>query len=170
MYHYALTIAGKKPSSGTSVADESAVLRNRGRTFEDYWRYSKELALRNWFLPKDPPSMLFYSSGQHTRYNFAKAVTLLELGQPVVFTLKTNAEFHGAAMVEGIATIENNSSSVKLGNHAVLAVGVGVSNQKTYFKVANSWGLEWAKDGYAWLSEEFLVENAREILWLGKVE
>ena len=88
----------------------------------------------------------------------------------MVFTLKAIGEFRGVAMVEGVATVENNCSSVKLGNHAVLAVEVGVSDQKNYLKVRNSWGLNWGKDGYAWLSEEFLLENALENFWLNKVE
>lgn len=87
-----------------------------------------------------------------------------------MYTLKAIGEFRGAAMVDGIATVENNSSSVTLGNHAVLAVGAGVSNQRNYVKVRNAWGLGWGDDGYAWLSEEFLFENALEIFWLNKVE
>lgn len=170
LYYHALKILGKKPNSGTRVTDVSAVLKKNGQPFEDYWRYSRILDLRNWFLPEDSPCTLFFSSGQYARYNFAETVTLLKLGQPVVFTRQANAEFNRAAIVEGIATVENNSLSVKLGNHAVPAVGVGVSNQRNYLKVRNSWGLGWGNDGYAWLSEEFLLENAVEIFWLNKVE
>ena len=156
LYYNALRIAGKRPHSLTWVTDLSAVLKKNGQPFEGCWRYSKKLDSRNWFLPTHTPGTLFFSSGQYTRYNFAEIVTLLELGQSVVITLKAIGEFRGAAMVDGIATVENNSSSVKLGNHAVLAVGVGVSDQKNYLKVRNSWRLGWGKDGYAWLSEEFL--------------
>ena len=45
----------------------------------------------------------------------------------------------------GIATVENSSSSVKSGNPAVLAVGVGVSNQRNYLMVRNSSGLTGAR-------------------------
>lgn len=85
-------------------------------------------------------------------------------------TLTTSIELFNVARIDGIATVEYAHSSEKFENHAVLAVGYGVINQKKYLKIRNSWRLDWGDNGYAWLSKDFLSENALDILCLRKTE
>lgn len=169
LYYHALKIARMKPDAGTSVVEILSALEENGQPHEEKWRYSEELDISNWLPPKEP-GLIFFASGEYSNYSFAEIVSFLQLGQPVVVTLQTNMEFFNAAMVEGISTVEYVHSSEKFENHAVLAVGYGVLNQRKYLKIRNSWGLNWGENGYAWLSEDFLRENALDILWLRKVE
>lgn len=44
------------------------------------------------------------------------------------------------------------------GGHAMLIVGVRrLANGKRLFKIRNSWGTGWGDDGYAWVTEEYIV-------------
>lgn len=61
----------------------------------------------------------FFASGEYSHYSFAEIVSLLQLGQPVVFTLTTSMEFFNATRIDGIATVEHAHSSKKFENHAV---------------------------------------------------
>lgn len=168
LYYHALKIVQKIPDAGTRVIEISSALEKYGQPYEEKWRYSSDLDISSW-IPPENPTPLFFAYGKYSNYKFTKIESFLNYGRPVVLTLKTNREFFKAATVEGIATVEYNHSSDKFENHAVLAVGHGVLNRKKYLKIRNSWGINWGDNGYAWLSEDFLLKNALDILWLQKV-
>ena len=118
LYFHALRIARMKPDAGTSVVAILSALEENGQPYEEKWKYSRRLDISNWLPPKKPGS-LFFASGEYSHYSFAEIVSLLQLGQPVVFTLTTSMEFFNATRIDGIATVEHAHSSMKFENHAV---------------------------------------------------
>ena len=55
---------------------------------------------------------------------------------------------------------------IVVGLHAVLVVGVGMSDGERHYLICNSWGADWADGGYAWLDRSFLHQHLREVLVL----
>ena len=54
------------------------------------------------------------------------------------------------------------------GLHAMVAVGLGVTQNLRYFLVRNSWGVAWGDKGHAWLDDDFLAKYLRDVLILSE--
>ncbi len=78
-------------------------------------------------------------------------------GTPVIFGLETSESF--AKLQKG--QIYNDLTSKRTGGHAMVLVGY--SENKQAFKLINSWGDDWADNGYGWISYKAFrkwVQNA----------
>ncbi|AXG70548.1 papain family cysteine protease [Kordia sp. SMS9] len=56
--------------------------------------------------------------------------------------------------------IWNNYSGQQLGGHAMIVVGY--DDNRSAFKVLNSWGQNWGNNGYCWISYSFFPNTVRE--------
>ena len=52
------------------------------------------------------------------------------------------------------------------GLHAVAGVGLGKLDGARSLLIRNSWGLDWADDGYAWLDATYLSRHLKKVLVL----
>jgi len=86
----------------------------------------------------------------------------LSLGYPVVFGVGVGAEF---TKDTGPTIVNDFEKGGVVGRHAMLIVGYN----QTHFKVLNSWGSRWRKNGFCWVPYSALdVESARDFTVMGR--
>jgi len=81
-------------------------------------------------------------TGYHNVPKTSSGLMSAVMGQPVSVTVEVSGDFsrYSSGVLTGIC-----SGSI---NHAVLAVGYGTMNGKSYWRVKNSWGSSWGDSGY----------------------
>lgn len=85
---------------------------------------------------------------------------------PVVIFQLSRAFF----LIDKTGIMSESSSDCDIPNlHAIIVVAYGHFARRKYFLVRNSWGNQWADNGYAWLSEEYLAKRARSITSIGPI-
>ncbi|XP_067874330.1 pro-cathepsin H [Heterodontus francisci] len=84
-----------------------------------------------------------------TEYDEAGMMDAVAKLNPVSFAFEVTDDF--LQYKEGVYSNPNCSSTPDKVNHAVLAVGYGVSNGTKYWIVKNSWGPYWGIDGYFYI-------------------
>lgn len=52
------------------------------------------------------------------------------------------------------------------GFHAVVGVGLGIFRANRAVLIRNSWGFDWADDGYAWLDANYISRHLKKLLVL----
>jgi C1A family cysteine protease len=52
-----------------------------------------------------------------------------------------------------------------IGNHAVMICGYDDARMGGAFRILNSWGTSWGKQGHGWLSYDYLLEGEASDLW-----
>ena len=91
-------------------------------------------------------------------------------GQPVVGAFRINsADWANDASSSGkigytVGSIVANPN----GGHAVVIVGYDVAQNG--FLIRNSWGLDWAMQGYAWMSTGYLERYLMNVMTVGRAE
>jgi hypothetical protein len=94
----------------------------------------------------------------------------LAQGQAVVGAFRINgADWSNDAKVSGkigytVGSIVANPD----GGHAVVIVGYDVAQNG--FLIRNSWGLDWAMQGYAWMSTGYLERYLMNVMTVGRAE
>ena len=85
--------------------------------------------------------------------------TLLTQNTPIIIGLKIDAKFKSATPknTNGIY-IYNHKENIENLKHCMLIVGY--DDSLNAFKVINSWGQEWANEGYAYINYHFFLDNA----------
>ncbi|XP_078097316.1 pro-cathepsin H [Mustelus asterias] len=86
-----------------------------------------------------------------TEYDEAGMVDAVANLNPVSFAFEVTDDF--LSYTKGVYSNPNCSSTPDKVNHAVLAVGYGVSNGTKYWIVKNSWGPNWGIDGYFYIEQ-----------------
>jgi C1A family cysteine protease len=74
----------------------------------------------------------------------------------------------GFSVYESFKSIDKNGimpmptfSEQRLGGHAVMAVGY--NDEKQYFIVRNSWGINWGDNGYFYMPYTYITDRNRSI-------
>ncbi|XP_043533036.1 pro-cathepsin H [Chiloscyllium plagiosum] len=93
-----------------------------------------------------------------TQYDEDGMVDAVARLNPVSFAFQVTDDF--LLYREGVYSNPNCSSTPDKVNHAVLAVGYGVSNGTKYWIVKNSWSTSWGIDGY------FYIERGKNMCGL----
>jgi hypothetical protein len=94
----------------------------------------------------------------------------LAQGQPVVGAFRINsADWVSDADASGkIGYTVGSLVAVPDGGHAVVIVGYDV--EQNGFIIRNSWGLDWATQGYAWMSTGYLERYLMNVMTIGRAE
>ena len=86
----------------------------------------------------------------------AELKTHIASGVPVLI----GAEVHEAFQSLAKGTVYNKVAGKYLGGHAMVVIGY--DDAKNAFKVINSWGSNWADDGYGWIHFDTFKKITRE--------
>lgn len=150
--------------SGAMIRDGIKTLNKQGVCFEKLWPYKISK-----FRTK--PSAACYAEGlKHLISSYYRIVTLDEMkaclaaGFPFVFGFTVYESFE-SAVVAGTGTVPMPKKKERvLGGHAVLAVGYDDSTKR--FLVKNSWGVDWAINGYFTIPYAYLSNsNLADDMW-----
>lgn len=146
---------------GTDIRSAMKVLQKLGTPVEKGWPYSDAAVGR----PRKWAAMvaLWNVIGSYEIIMSIKELKLaLNTSGPVVGGMLCFEEFFEP--VNGRVPMPRNSNDA-LGGHAVCIVGYNDIKQEVKFK--NSWGRNWGRKGYGWISYEYVTEFVFD-LWTAK--
>lgn len=153
--------------------------QDRGMSYYDGLRILEEKGAATLAsFPYDPedtctqPSSDLYDKARAYRINSFKNVfagpgsadmdvlkTLLADGQPIAVGIPVYDSFFGVTRNDPIVP-QHRADETLYGGHAMLVVGY--DDDVGGFKTMNSWGGNWGKDGYCYLSYDFMKHDAWE--------
>ncbi len=147
--------------SGAFLRDGIKTINAQGVCPENDWPY-----LVDQFSVK-PPEVLYEKAATNQVLSYMRLnntnINLLQSclaqGFPFVF---------GFSVYESFKSIDKNGimpmptfSEQRLGGHAVMAVGY--NDEKQYFIVRNSWGINWGDNGYFYMPYTYITDRNRSI-------
>ncbi|MFN0008315.1 MAG: C1 family peptidase [Planctomycetota bacterium] len=155
LYFFASTGA----SDGVSMNEVAGALEVEGQCQEVHCPY----------LPQDPPSgwkpptglTVFRRASKPENTTPAAVEDVIRCGLAPVLGLTLPEPFFDPSTPWVIS-----SNGPVRGLHAVVAVGLGRHKGDRVFLIRNSWGVDWADGGYAWLDDSFLARHLQEALVL----
>ena len=147
------------PDAGVCVSAVLAALRERGQPTEEDCPYQLETPCQDWHPPEGLAVFRRESAVLPTLGN--EVETSLTTGRAPVLGITLPDSFH-APVPPWLISPEG----AIVGFHAVLAVGMAAESGQRRFLIRNSWGSDWAQDGYAWLDDPFLDRHLRNVLVL----
>lgn len=150
--------------SGASVRDAIKVTGSIGMCPETMWPY--DIAKFRTRPPKPCYTTAYgYVVHEYLRVdstNLTELRTCLAAGYPVVFGATLYASFEKPNS-RGEISMPKAREKV-LGGHA--QVIVGYDDNRRMFKVRNSWGTDWAENGYEWMPYGYLTNlNLADDFW-----
>ncbi len=153
-YHAVKRTVGGHPAKGVALPQACDALKLDGQSLESGWPYLSALPsdLAHW-TPPTTAAPLFRRGTQLTKAKIPEIISRLDAGQPVVVTFLMGARFY--VPFEG--RVEPGPNDADIAYHAVVAVGHGKSAaNEDYLLIRNSWGEDWALEGYAWITASYL--------------
>jgi hypothetical protein len=161
-FHAVQRTSGGHPDDGVPLVPACDALKFDGQAAETGWPYLNALPL-DLTLWKPPPSAvpLFLHGSEAASENIAEVTSRLDAGQPVVLILLLGERFYEP--LDGIVSLGPDDADV--GYHAVIAVGHGQSAAgEECILIRNSWGVDWAFDGHAWITAPYLAARLTDTL------
>jgi hypothetical protein len=156
LHHAAKVMPGWTATSGLTVEAVLKALAQPGQPEEILYGYQPS---KPEFPLTCPPALtpLFTSICPSVALTADAIAQKISTGFPVCIGVRMTYEFFQP--VDGIVADSINCPAAI--GHAILAVGLGVHNTNgmKYFLVRNSWGPAWGKNGYAWLSQQYLTNH-----------
>jgi C1A family cysteine protease len=143
--------------SGAMIRDGIKSINKQGVCEETVWKYDVAR-----FRVKPPPAAyqdamyhqsVFYQSVPQTLTSLKQALTF---GNPIVFGFKVYEGFESPAVAESGEGQMPAKGERCLGGHAVNICGYDDATQR--FKIQNSWGTKWGKNGYFTLPYEYILK------------
>jgi C1A family cysteine protease len=162
-YNERAYINSKHYDSGACLRDGIKSLASHGVCREELWIYDiKKFTHR--------PSLTCYTEAKTRKIkhyqrlvNVKSMFETLSQGYPFVFGFGVYGNFNEVAYT-GVARMPDRKKDILYGGHAVLAVGYDKPN--LMFKIRNSWGTSWGKEGYFWMPAAYLMDtNLSDDFW-----
>jgi hypothetical protein len=153
-YHAVQRTSGGHPDDGVAIREACDALRLDGQSLETGWPYLAALPsdLAHW-KPPATATPLFRRVTQPAVANAAEIMSRLDARQPVVLVLLLGERFYdppGGLVTPGPTEADTDY-------HAVIAVGYGQSAAgEDWILIRNSWGEDWALEGYGWVAASYL--------------
>lgn len=160
---------------GTFLRNGAQALSTTGVCTEQYFPYNPSMVLTS------PPEAAFFNAsnnlllagGYYSVTDLGEALcddleTAIKANHPPVFGTQVGQDFmnyFGSNMNPNY--IFDAPTANIAGGHALLLAGVRRVNGNRQFKVRNSWSDQWGINGYAWFSEEYLMNNITNDFWVG---
>jgi hypothetical protein len=142
------------------------VLELDGQPHESGWPYitAPILDVAAW---KPPPDVtpLFRRDGDLVTAIIDVIISKVDGRVPVLMSISVSDAFY-LPSTEGV--IDSTEKSDPTRTHAVVAVGHGTLASKRIILIRNSWGMDWGIEGYAWVTETYLVPRLRRAAILTK--
>ena len=146
--------------SGVSVQNIADALKQKGQPIDADCPYLSTDPPRGW-KPRARLTVYRRNSQERNGSNLREIEKLIRGEQvPILGIALTNGFFAPTPPW-------NISSDGPLrGFHAVVGVGMGKLNNTQSVMIRNSWGLDWADDGYAWLDAAYISRHLKKVLVL----
>ncbi len=157
--------------SGAMIRDGIKGVSHQGVCPETMWPYDPDPFPPNPHLTKKPTSLCYREALKHTavRYqriarNLSQMKGCLASGYPFVFGFTVYDSFETDQVARtGTVPMPRLGEHV-LGGHAVLAVGYDDGGD--FFRMRNSWGTKWGRNGYFTMPYAYLLdENLSDDFW-----
>lgn len=145
---------------GTSVPAIKTSLLDDGQPLEHEWPYNPALDVSTdpWFPPASI-STVFKSGLADIDATFDAIWDSVEQGKLCVFTCTISNAFF-LPRDGRIDAIEE----LRPIRHGLIASGIGAESPNRFILVRNTWGPRWGEQGYAWVSERYLVPRLEHVL------
>lgn len=164
-YHAVQRTPGGHPDHGVALPAAREALKLDGQSVEAGWPYLTVIPadLARW-KPPSSVTQLYRRNTQHMTPEVADVIACLDSGRPVVLVLMLGERFYTPA--RGLVTAGPNDADTDY--HALIAVGHGeVATGEACILVRNSWGQDWALEGYGWLTGSYLKSRLKLTLTMG---
>ena len=156
-YYHALQREGGQPADGVGLSAMLTTLHEDGQPLEASWPYIVAQSIDT--TQYSPP---YIAGPLHRRASALIPATTesiveqIDVGNPVLFTARISRDFFKVA---GDGIVSTHEPTLTVGNHALIAVGHGHRDHERFILIRNSWGPDWALEGYAWLAFPYLRQR-----------
>jgi hypothetical protein len=130
-------------------------LREDGQPVEEGWPYLVTSPEAEDWRPRGDVGELYRRHGEKGGDTTEEIVQRLDHARPVLVLLTLSRAFDlvdRSGIVDQLPGDEPDFNR----RHAVIAVGYGLVGANRAILVRNSWGEDWGRGGYAWLTEAYL--------------
>ncbi len=150
--------------SGAQIRDGVKSVSKQGDCPETEWPYDPSPAQDNKLLTKRPTPQCYKDAKKYTAVQYqrvdqslAQMKGCLATGSPIIIGFTVYESFESSAVAQtGDAPMPSPGEQV-LGGHAVLVVGYDDATSR--FRLRNSWGTGWGKNGYFTLPYTYLTDS-----------
>lgn len=156
-YFHAQRRANRPPSVGATLPSMLSAIREEGQPLETGWPYLAAVPsdLRRW-TPPASARPVFKRAGASGSDKIDDIIAALVQGRPVITLMRLSESFFRINATAIVDEQPGEKPDFTL-RHAVIAVGYGELNGQRVVLVRNSWGANWGRNGYGWITEKYLL-------------
>lgn len=143
------------PHRGVPIGLMIDGVREDGQPPEEAWPYLTAVPtpISAWIPPPNCAPIFRYRMLPKST-DVVSIVAALNCGHAALFAARITEQFHLPAPDHIVQTVSGDRDT---GNHAMVAVGLGIIQSGTVILIRNSWGDQWADKGHAWLTVDYLA-------------
>lgn len=164
IYHQIRNYTGDNCQNGTSIELALLKLISKGAPKYNDFRYKCVSSIPNDIFTKAAPNtiddyFLLFDIGDADAKKIRNTKKALAENRPVMFGMNVPASFQAIGKNQAVwnKTETNNDG----GGHAMCVVGYDDNKYGGAFYVMNSWGTDWADNGFVWIKYKDYAANAK---------